>query len=462
MTIWTPDLSTHPGPKYLGIANAIQESISSGELPPQTRLPTHREMAYQLGITVGTVTRGYAEAERRGLVEGEVGRGTFVSGGNKPSLFPFKSAPETPGMVDFTLNFPAKGDQDVQLKRTLTQLSQTADLFPLLEYQPDTGMPHHRQAAAHWISDIGPTVSADQIVVCNGAQHSMFVTFSALCQPGDTIMVEDLTFPGIISLANHLHLRLQGLPIDRDGLIPEAFEAACKTSASRVLYCLPNFQNPTGSVMPVERRRAIAEIARAHDITIVEDDVYASLLTTPLPTIYSMAPEKTYYIASASKNLAPGLRVGYVAAPLEGVQEVASRVRTSGWMASPLNAEITTRWIEDGTAKKLSDWHREEAAIRQRIARNVLEGLDYEGHPAAYHLWLHLPAPWRNETLTEQARKQGVAVIGSEAFAVTKTRAPQAVRICLGSPRTREDVEVGLQCLKEVLMQAPGPNLNII
>jgi DNA-binding transcriptional MocR family regulator len=279
--MWIPELSKYGGARYLAIVEAIAEDIERGRLKPGTQMPTHRELASKINVTIGTVTRAYAEAARRGLLVGETGRGTFV----KESLFddalPGFTPTEDDGLIDLSLNIPPLpvGDPLGQaLAKTLKGLAGRQGLSALMAYQPAAGALRHRAAGAALITRSGLVARTEQIIVCSGALHAMTVVFSTLCKPGDTILTESLTYPGMKNLAHLLNLRLQGVPVDEQGLVPAAFDEACRSGAAKVLYTIPTIQNPLGTVMPEERRREIAAIAQAHDVAIVEDDVHSFML----------------------------------------------------------------------------------------------------------------------------------------------------------------------------------------
>jgi DNA-binding transcriptional MocR family regulator len=459
MTIWAPDLAQHAGPRYVAIAEALAADVKRGRLRPGDRLPTHRDLAYRLGVTVGTVTRAYAEAEGRGLVRGEVGRGTYVLA-LPPSVATFGprdpvSDPRAP--IDLSINVAWPGDSDAPLGEALAQLSQRSDLTALLSYQPHRGLPAHRAAGAAWIErSRGFSVSPEQILVTCGGQHGMTVALGALARPGDLVLCEALTYPGMRIIANLLHLRLQGVAMDEHGLIPEAVDAACRAGAPKVLYCMPVVQNPTGCLMPEERRRAIAEIAQAHGVAIIEDDVYGFLAPDGPPPLVSYAPRLGHYVTSASKSIAPGLRIGFLVVPPGTEPGFALALRAITWMATPLTAEIVAGWIADGTADRLAASRREESSARQRVAKTALAGFDYRAADTAFHGWLVLPPRWRSETFVAAARDRGVLVTPAEAFMVGPV-APQAVRICLGGARDREPQTRGLAILRELLAEAPAP-----
>jgi DNA-binding transcriptional MocR family regulator len=466
MTMWTPDLSRHNGPRYLAIVEAIAEEIERGGLKPGDQMPTHRDLANHLGVTTGTITRAYSEAARRGLLVGETGRGTFV----KENLFDDASlaslAGEDETLIDLSLNIPplSFGDPLGQaLTKTLNGLAARPGLSAIMGYhQSAAGIERHRVAGAAWVARSGLDARPQQILVCSGALHAMTVVFSTLARPGDTVFTERLTYPGMKNLAHLLHLRLQGLAMDDEGIIPEAFDEACRRDSARVLYTIPTIQNPLGTVMPEARRREIAAIARAHDVAIIEDDVHSFMLPSPPPPLSSFAPENSYYILSTSKSIAGGMRIGYLVAPERMVEMLSTSLRATVWTAAPLMAEIASEWIKDGTADRLVEQKRVEAAARQEIAGRVLEGFEFDAHPLSFHLWLHLPEPWRSNEFTAQLRRRGVAVTPSEAFVPEREESPHAVRVCLGAPRSRDQLQSGLEIIRTALQDTPDPCLSIL
>jgi len=464
--MWTPDLSRYGGPRYVAIVEAIAEDIELGRLRPGDQMPTHRDLASHIGVTTGTITRAYTEAARRGLLVGETGRGTFVKENFLDAGFPTPTAFEDEALIDLSFNNPPPSPGDLlgrELTRTLSGLSTRHNLSALLTYQPGAaGADRHRAAGAEWVARSGLKTRPQQILVCNGALHAMTVVFSTLCKPGDTVLTESLTYPGMKNLANLLHLRLQGLPVDDEGLVPDAFEKACRRGAGRVLYTIPTIQNPLGMVMPEGRRREIAAIAVAHDVAIVEDDVHSFMLPSLPPPLSSFAPENSYYIKSTSKSIAGGMRVGYLVAPERMVEPLSTSLQATVWMAAPLMVEIASEWIKDGTADRLMEQKRSEAAARQEIAARALEGFEFDAHPFSFHLWLHLPEPWRSNEFTAQLKRRGVLVTPSEAFVPGREEAPHAVRICLGTPRSRTQLEGALCVVRDVLQETPDPCLSVL
>lgn len=469
MTIWTPNLDQHSGPRYLAIAEAIAGDIRAGRLRGGARLPTHRDLAYRVGVTVGTVTRAYAEAERRGLIAGEVGRGTYVRDVGAGVGFPLRDsgaireaeAADVNAPIDLSVNYPVREATDRQFGDALRALANEPDVSALLDYQVNRGLARHRAAGAALIRDSGLEVSPDRVIVTCGAQHAMMAAMSALSRPGDIVLTEALTYPGMKLIAGMLQLRLHGVAMDEHGLKPDAFEAACRTMQPRALYCMPTLQNPTSLTMPEQRRREIARIAVEHGVAIVEDDIYGFLEESPPPPITHFAPSVGHYVLSVSKCIAPGLRTGFLVVPPGDASAYVAAVRATVWMAPPLAVEIAARWILDGTGKRLSDGLREEAAVRQQMVLERLAGYDYATTPHSLHGWLNLPEPWRASQFVAVARARGVLLTPAEAFVVARP-APQALRICTGAVKTRDQLARGLDVIATLLKSAPEEHLSIM
>jgi len=465
MTMWRPTIDNRRGSRYLAIADALADDIQSGEIALGDQLPTHRDLAYHLGVTVGTVSRAYAEAERRGLTYGEVGRGTFAKGkaawssiyDSSDTAF-FKTDSNESNSVDFGLNMPAAGERAAVLSETLVDLASSPHLDEYLAYQTDGGMAPHRIAIANWLAQYGLVNNPDQIVITNGAQHALTVVLMAMTNPGDLIATEAYTYPAIHGLTQQLGLKIAGLPMDEFGVVPEEFEKLCHSRPPKILYCLPTLQNPTTAIMPDERRQEIAAIAQHYNVLIMDDDVYGYLVEDAPPPLSVYTPNNSFFISSASKFLAPGLRVGFIHSPPQYADKIRTTLQLTSWMAAPLMCEVERRWLEDGTADRFIAWHRKEAKARQEIAGRILAGADFDSHPSSYHLWLKMPDHWRAENFVDRAAAQGVTILPSTAFAIGNIGNDEAVRVCLGSPDSRVKVETGLTILASTLeetQQAP-------
>jgi DNA-binding transcriptional MocR family regulator len=462
MTTWTPELAKFSGPRYAAIANALAADVSAGRLKPGDRLPPHRELAWRLKVTVGTVTRAYTEAERRGLIAGEVGRGTFVrdsfgSGGGGDVHVP-PTASQGANFIDLSRAVPADDVNNRTVAATLAEIAGQADFGRLLAYNAVLGSDSQREAAASWLAEWGMAVTPERIAISGGGQNGVVLTLAALARPGDVVLAEQLSYYGIKSAAALLSLRLHGVAIDEHGLVPEALEQACKQLAPKALYCTPTMQNPTAVVMPVERREAVAAICRRYSVAIIEDDIFGFLIERPPPRVASFAPEHSVLITSLSKALAPGLRVGFIATAMPILDRIEQAMRAQALMTTPLMAELAAQLIRSGVARRMAEWQRQEAIARQAIARRVLAGLDVAAHPHGLHSWLRLPEPWRREEFVDAARRRGIGVAPADSFAVGRAPVPHAVRIGHGAARTREELEAALRTIRTVLAETPAPH----
>jgi len=460
--MWIPKLEHYSGPRYMAIADAIADAIKQGDLNHGDRLPTHRALADTLKVTVGTITRAYAEAERRSLVNARVGRGTFIATQHAQG-HRFKITGESePDSVDLRLNLPIAKDRAKELSQTMAQLAtEPEQMNRLLGYQPDVGMLSHREAAVEWLKLTGLNASADNLIITGGGQNAIMLSLLALTRPGDSILSEAITYPGFMAVTHQLNLRAQPVAMDEEGVIPEAFEDACKQFAPRVLYCTPSLQNPTNAIMSNNRREALVEVARRYHVWIIEDSVNSNLLTNAPAPLAEIAPDQVIYINSASKTLAAGLRVGWIVAPDEVRTQISNALRASNWMTSPLLAEICSRWITSGLAKRLLEEQKQELSHRNLLIEQYLGHYKSRINPHSLHAWLELPVQWRSSEFIQQADKQGVKVIGEDSFVVAQYRAPQAIRLSSSSAWSANHLERGLKILAELLQQEPEPSLSV-
>jgi len=465
MTIWTPDISIRKGPKYLAIADAVGEAVSDGDLRPGDKLPPQRDLAYDLGVTLGTVTRAYQEATRRGLVGGEVGRGTYVLTSKAPSYSSDRFISAKMGgenSLDFSLATPTTSASGDFLVKTLSEITSSGDLNHLLEYQADTGQRPHLDAGAKWISRAGLDAPTDRIALTNGAQQGLTSSILSVARPGDIILADTLTYPGVIHMCNQLGFQLLGVAMDEHGMCPDDLETISRHTAARAVYMMPSLHNPTTITMPLERRKAIAEVARRNDLYVIEDDIWRQLLINQPPTISQFIPERSFYVCSLSKCMAAGLRVGYVLAPASKITALRANVRMSTWMTAPLMAEIACRWIYDGTGDELINRQRADIRRRSNLAANALKDFTVHAASDSLHLWLELPSPWRAVNFRTEAERHGIRLLTGESFMVGRGAPPHAVRICTGGRKSDDDVRRGMAIIAEILKSGPGAGIAVI
>jgi DNA-binding transcriptional MocR family regulator len=462
--MWQPKLDRDQ-PAYAAIASAIREDIANGRLAPGRRLPTQRALARAMGLSLGTITHAYRTAEAMGLISCEVGRGSFVRGAERPAdgelgaggiVWPARRT-DSVGLINLLRNSPVTAgaaERDTLLESMLAVMHGDG-LSALLRDADDRYYTLGRTAAAKWLRRLGCQATEQQVLICAGAQHAVHTVFSTLLEPGDLVACEQLTYPGVKTLAAALRLRLRGLPMDHHGLSPEAFEAACREERVRMLYAVPTLHPATGALMPAARREAIAEIARRHDVIVVEDDDDSDLLGDAPPLLTQFCPERAVLIADIAKALAPGLRLAFLAAPREWVTALDRGIRATVLVVSPLHIAIVHAW-QSGGQSRLITARRTEIAARQRLALPIVGRFAASGHPRAHHLWLALPPAWRGEEFATAAEQRGVQVACATPFVVPRGIAPRAIRVCLGPPNTHDELRHGLEVVAKLLESSPA------
>ena len=444
---WLPRLAMHGGPRFLQIADALQAALGDGSLKPGDRLPPQRLLAARLDVDLTTVTRAYDEARRRNLLEGRGARGTYVAAPKvelNPILDLSMNTPPPPDGVDF----------DDMMKQGLSQVLMRADSELLMTYHLGGGSDADRKAGARWLGPMFGHPDPGRLIVCPGAQAAIAASILALTEPGDVVLAEPITYPGLRTAAAQFGRRIVAVEADHHGMAPGMFEAACRRHKPRLVYLNPTLQNPTAITMPESRRKELASIAQRCDVRIVEDDPYWLLADAPPPPIATFAPEQVIYISTLSKCLTPGLRVAFVLVRDPGERErFLAALRSFALMVGPLSAALATQWILDGSADRLMEGVRKEARLRHRMARDILAGR-YGGFGDGLHVWLELPAYWTPSQLARAADSEGIAVTPAEAFA-TGSDAVNAIRISLGSIRDRGRLQAGLQRLSHLLARRP-------
>jgi DNA-binding transcriptional MocR family regulator len=453
---WRRALRETEQPAYLAIADLIGVDIQSGRLAAMQKLPPLRSAADTLGLNYTTVARGYAEAQRRGLVDAKAGMGTFVRAIAPP---PVARTGVGNGLVEMTMNLPPE-PRDVDLlermREGLVHLHVGMDLYALLRYQDFGGSTADREAGARWLAPRLPEVSADRVLVCPGVQSALLALMSTFARPGDVICCEALTYPGVKGIATQLGIRLHPLPLDDEGIDAAAFDAACKAHSPKALYCNPTLLNPTTTTVSEARRRELAPVSPRYNVPIIEDDAYGLLPTRSPAPLATLAPELTFYVTGLAKHVGAGLRIGYLIAPdARQAKRLATTLRTMTVMASPISIALATRWILDGTATAAVEAIRAESAARQKQAARVLPRDSCLAHPEAFHLWLSLPPHWHRMAFAAHLRERGIGVVASDSFAVAQP-APEAVRVCLGGAMDRDASWHALELIAEAFAQEPA------
>jgi DNA-binding transcriptional MocR family regulator len=453
---WIAAIEAARGPRYQAIIRGVRAALMSGALRVGDRLPPQRELARMLRLNLGTVTRAFDELREAGLIKGEVGRGTYLthlSGADgPPSLWDHS---QSLGYTDLSHNFPDQVPTHPAIESILSELAPVKSAARLLAVQADAGHPEHRSVAARWLSGIGLRATPEDVTITTGAQHGLLLALGALTQPGDIVLTEELTFYGLKSAAAMLGRSLLGVRMDSQGLVPDYLDLACQRSRAKVLFCCPTLHNPTTATMSVARRREIVEICQRHDVTIVEDDVYALMPDELLPPLATMAPERTVYVTGLSKLFGPGLRIGFIAAPAQFSHSMGVALRATTLMASPLNADAACRILTSASLPSIVDAIRNETRERQAIVSDCLPSPTYVTHPGAFYFGLRMQGTWTAEAFARAAASIGVGVTPYTMFETMPLQTAAMVRVCHNAAPTREHLRQALSSLAE-LRTAPS------
>ena len=359
MTIWPPNPEDIKRPAYRTLANCLIQAIEAGEVKDGDQLQTHRELADQLGLSIQTISRAYEELIRRGFVSGEVGRGTFVraSGYNSNSPWQDKGDDQNNPLIDCSILKPVSASTHMDSMRVaLSQLSDNLPASVIFSFRPTRAQYLYHDAAAIWLARCGIETCPEVVQLTNGNTSAMTVALMTAASVGDLIVTEEMCHHTLKPLTRYLGLRLKGLETDEQGILPEDFEHACVSEPVKALYVMPSGLNPLARMMGIERREALCEIAHKYDVLLIENDAWGPIQSQrPLP-FAALAPERTFYFTSFTKCIMPGLRSGYLIVPAPLASASANSHLVSNWMATPMLAEIASRWIKDGTAVRLLEW----------------------------------------------------------------------------------------------------------
>jgi DNA-binding transcriptional MocR family regulator len=446
---WTPRLAPPPGLAHERLTAALAEDILSGVIASGARLPAHRDLAQRLGISLGTVTRAYDMLQRRGLARSEKGRGMFVN----------QSGALKTRRIDLSVNLPPPVLTAPMLKALIGRVAAHVDAEHFTSYAPPAGIPAHRTLLARKLAEErGLPFDPNRLITTSGAQHAIFIALAAA--PPGPVAIEEVTYPGALRAARMVGRDLIPLAMDEQGVIPESLRAAlAQPDPPRVIYLMPSMQNPTGALMEETRRREIVALARQADLTLIEDDVYAVFAPAHLPALTQLAPERTLYVGSLSKSLAPGLRVGSLFVPARFLESCNHWLQATRSMADPLTGLIMEQGLSQALDNSVAQSIRAEAQRRCRLAREklgpwlapqVIDGL---------HVWLPLPTARARDIVLAAARRD-IVLAPPEAFMVDRDALHAGIRLCLGNVDTNH-LEHALEVIASLVTEAADADLGL-
>lgn len=440
-------------PLYLQIGAGLRREIAAGTLPTGSRLPSSRELARDLGVSRITVDNAYAELIAEGILEARASVGTFVL----PTWAPARgegAIGDTPlpswqarlttkapsvrdrmlrqvlrgPLTDDTISF-AWGAGDPRLSpsgefRRLLGEVLDADGATALGPEHSDGYPPLRAALADYLRQLGLDVGADDVVVTSGTQQAIGLVCDALLRPGDTVVVEAPTWPGVLDALETRGLRVVGVPLDSEGLRVDVLEAVLEREQPRLVYTVPTFHNPTGSVMSAVRRRELVALAHRHGLPILEDDhVREVRFGSPIPP--PLAAFDTHgvviHAGSFTKSLLPALRLGYVVARGPLHERLVTLKRAADLFSSSLLQRALCRYLISGAIRRhwkyvSRVYRRRHAAMLRALEQYFPPGSTWTGVAGGLVMWVGVPPGVSVAALYDDARRAGVTFVAGAAF----------------------------------------------
>ncbi len=456
--MWFPDPEKLKRPVYKTLQSLIINAIDAGDLRPGDRMPTHRDFAFKMNISVQTVSRTYDALCKLGYLVGEVGRGTFVRirDASPEAAMPFLPTRQEE-LIDLSMLKPVTDSLHYEvMQQGLMELSKDLTRDLVKAFRPEEAFRDHAHVAAKWLNSHRMDADWQNVIFTNGAVPGLLSAVMSTAPAGSAICVEEVSFHILRPLCDYLGVRMHAAKMDEFGLLPEAFEELCSHQPIRALVISPTVCNPRAHVMPLERRQDLLDIARRYQVHIIENDVLGTLIKGAPPTLWQLDPERVFYITSFSKTIMPGLRAGLLIVPPEMSVIAKNRHLVTNWMANPLAVDLLTHWMEDGTVDRLISWQSNALQKRQKLAEKLFPGINYYSHKYAPHIWLPLPSTWQEGDFVAQARRHQVAIAGSLPFMMVDQSNEgdairlNAVRIALG-PCSEERLTTALRVIASLL-----------
>jgi DNA-binding transcriptional MocR family regulator len=443
---WTPELEAARIPSYLAIANALISDIRSGRLAPGDPLPSQRNLAKELDLSLTTITRAFQEVHRRGFIVSERGRGTFIRKA-KPSPGSNAIRSHQASKVELTRNFRierliANGSSGSKRPVGSSLTSRWSDAL---------------EAASSWLCPLLPTIEQDRIVVFQNEGDALITVLSTVIGLDRALLVEPLIAPALAAVFRLLGITLLPVEIDDEGIVPDALLSMASLHNCRVLYCSPTFQNPTNTKMSFSRRRAIVAAARDHGITIIENGGYDRLDADTIP-LAGLEPELCFYIANLSAGSFGAIKATYTVARTQSEAQRLLRLQTEFLMDFDPHGQLSaTRAILDGTADAILKEIIRDIGSRSQAVRSTFDGNLLKTHPNSPFGWLSLDKQFSAETIDSLNGKTSF-LLPDECFQVKTAKQIGGLRVSFGCFDTLRGLTAALLELRSAI-QSLSPTL---
>jgi 2-aminoadipate transaminase len=479
------DRSAHV-PIYLQIEESIRKLIAKGTLRPGDRLPSTRQLANSLGLNRMTVDAAFSRLEADGLINSQVGRGTFV---NRVIALPEQRAASTspdpealsrmwgPLFVDLrstSMFLPTASPRQNTNIICFEAAAPGPDLFPAIEFRrcvdfvlkrrvneisrlgPSDGLPALKSYLVRWIAQNGIEASEEEVLITTGCQQSMDLLRKALIGPGDALMLENPTYPGAVAALTPFSAERLELPVQGQGSGLGVLQSLATRSRCKLIYVVPNFHNPTGRTMPLETRQQLVAISGQLRIPIVEDDVFGELRYSgpTLPSLKSLCQHMVIYLGSFSKILNPGLRLGWVVAPRPVIKQIklikqASDLHTSLLLQAALDEFCRRDLLHRHLKRARRVFIKRRDAMAEALQRWFPSDARWMLPEGGLSLWVSLSPECNTEDLLRLAQERGVRFLPGSAFYF---RSPMYNSLRLSfAAETEQRIQEGIRTLGNLL-----------
>ncbi len=460
-------------PLYKQLAEKVTELISRDSIHSGDRLPATRELAGRLGLNRTTVSAAYAVLEQSGLIEGHVGRGSFVvkreTGSEFPDtdweaiLPPIESAAASSihkAEISFANSRPAEDSFPIsQFRRLSKQVIDGADAPEILQLGSPHGYAPLRRYLLEEAAAAGIARPTDDVIITNGCQQALDLLARLFAPNGEGVVLEDPVYHGLVRVFSRAGANIISIDIGDSGVDLDRLQEALLQHRPRLLVVTPSFQNPTGVTIPLVHRARIVELAQRFGVILVENDIYSELRYqgTPFPTLKELDHTgNTILLRSYSKVAFPGLRVGWVIAPRAVIGRLAEAKQISDLHSDQLSQAVLFRFAESGELAQHIERTRRAGrerlnAVLRACAAYLPPGTKFTRPDGGMSLWIELPPPLSADNLLNRAQEHGVNFLPGRYFSARRAH-PRGLRISFGG-LPPERITRGMQTIGELAHQ---------
>ncbi|KPV95799.1 putative HTH-type transcriptional regulator YjiR [Pseudoalteromonas sp. P1-9] len=452
-TIWLPEITEYQklcklSSKYQALADLIERVAQSGVISAEQKLPAQRILADHLGVTHGTVTRAYDLLVKRGIATAKLGAGTFI----KAQSVHLDELDDT----DFSSSMmPLMGQQNVLAEQMRKLANNASALTDILRYKLN-GNDELQGTFKAWLNDKGLQIGKQELIFCQGAQQAIYSVLAALCQAGDTVLHEEMCYPGFYQACDSLGLNTKPIALTPEGIDLNALEAYCKSNSVKAIYITPNCQNPTNIRYDQATLDGLLALSQRYNFFILEDDVNYCLPENWRLPLWQTANDRVFYIGSFSKYFAGGLRAGYLIAPFLWQQAVLKQIHSQCWSVSMMNFELLALALHDDEFKRNQLQLADEVSARINLLRALFEKHGLKAVFSGLNVYLPLPEHINVFSLANQLKANRVIVRTVDVFTRNGNANCNALRFTLGGPSSRQAFELGLARVDQVLRHRDG------